>query len=128
MGDLAGDRTAAEAEIAPAEPPAAAERQGRPGGDDSGTSRDAKPEVPDTLALRGNKRKVWEAAQRHGRPDFSKHGDLAAYVRTLARETGVKEATVRNYVTKASELRSYIEELPEPSQPQKGSLELSRLG
>jgi hypothetical protein len=119
--DLAGDRTAAEAETGPAPEPPAAAAEGQPEGDASGAGHDGKPEVPSgTLAPRGNKRKVWEAAQRHGRPDFSKHGDLAAYVRTLVRETGVKEATVRNYVTKTTELRSYIERLPEPSPPQKG--------
>ncbi|HEY1259914.1 MAG TPA: hypothetical protein VGF34_11745 [Stellaceae bacterium] len=121
--ELAGEGGATGAEAGPAEPPpqAAAECQRPPEVDASGASHDGKPQVPPgTPALRGNKRKVWEAAQRHGRPDFSKHGDLAAYVRMLARETGVKEATVRNYVTKTAELRSYIEELPEALPPQKG--------
>jgi hypothetical protein len=121
--ELAGDRTAGRAEAGPAEPPppASGECQSPPEGDDSGAGHDGKHEAPPgTPALRGNKRKVWEAAQRHGRPDFSKHGDLAAYVRTLAHETGVKEPTVRNYVTKTAELRPYIEELPEALSPQKG--------
>jgi len=117
MRELAGDGSAAETETGPAEaPPGAAECPGEPPeGDDP-----VRGDPPNPLALRGDKRKVWDAAQQHGRPDFSKRGNLAAYVRTLARETGVNEATVRNYITKATELRRDIEKLPEASPAQKG--------
>ncbi len=81
--ELAGEGGATGAEADPAEPaPNKAECQ-RPAEEDA-VSADKHNALPSAPALRGNKRKVWEAAQRHGRPDFTKHGDLAAYVRMLA--------------------------------------------
>jgi hypothetical protein len=67
--------------------------------------------------FRGDKATVWEAAKHRGRPDFSTRGSLARYVEAIARETGVKRETVRNYVTKTTELCPYIESLPEAKKP-----------
>ena len=74
MRELAGEGGTAEAETGPAEVPPAAECPGEPEGDDP-----VRGDPPNTLALRGDKRKVREAAQRHGRPDFSKRGALAFF-------------------------------------------------
>jgi len=70
--------------------------------------------------FRGEKGKVWAAAQRRGRPDFSDRGALTRYVEEIAAETRTKKETVRNYVSKQAELRPDIEKLPVPTAPKKG--------
>ena len=57
--------------------------------------------------VRGEKKKVWEAAKRLG-PPGGVRGDLAKYVDKITAETGVLHQTVHNYVTKAGHLRPYI--------------------
>jgi hypothetical protein len=101
--ELAEPALIAQASAAPAEHPEVAEPQASAG-----------------RRFRGDKAKVWEAAQHRARPDFSDRGSLARYVEAIAKETDVKRDTVRNYVTKQTELRLDIENLPEQPASKRG--------
>jgi hypothetical protein len=74
--------------------------------------------IPCFPHARATDRLDWHSSELRCRIRYPKIADRICS--HAARETGVKESTVRNYVSKTTELRSYIEELPEPSLPQKG--------
>ena len=70
MRELAGEGGTAEAETGPAEVPPAAECPGEPEGDDP-----VRGDPPNTLALRGDKRKVREPQLRISLEIFAVEGD-----------------------------------------------------
>jgi hypothetical protein len=67
---------------------------------------------PETTKFRGDKQKVWEEAQRLGRPKAGR-GEKQKYINEIARRTGFKADTVRNYISKRCELGHYINLLPD---------------